>query len=308
MNKKIWSGITAVVVTTLLGTTGSTSLFSKAIASNINNDEIAKVRTSPSEEENNSSIATIYTYQIGTSAAATLYVRSIPILTFLEKPDIATTNPLDPSFQAQQIADQINQLTESERETSDITVSWEAKTKSFLLQINGQILTQIDDSIRLADSTDNLAEDALHATNRLRRLLADAPPLDSIIGMPQPEQKPQQTVAVQVKPQQNPAPKNRILKTISGLASWYGPGFHGRRTASGQRFNQYGLTAAHRSLPFGTKVKVTNIRNGRSAIVRINDRGPYSGRRIIDLSAGAARAIGMYNSGVGNVKLEILGR
>jgi rare lipoprotein A len=304
-HQKIWSGITVILVTTLLGTTGSTTLSSKAIASNNNQgEEIAKVKTSPFEEEQSNQIATVYSYKIGNSAAATLYVRSIPILTFLEKPD-TTNNSLDPSFQAQQIADKINQLTESQLENSDLTVSWEAKSKSFLLKFNGQILTHINDQIKSADSTNNLAEDALNVTNRLRRLLTDSPPLDSIAGFPN------QQIPVQLssspKPT-SPAPKTNVLKTLRGLASWYGPGFHGRRTASGQRFNQNALTAAHRSLPFGTKVRVTNVNNGRSTVVRINDRGPYSGRRIIDLSAGAARAIGLYSSGVGHVKLEVLAR
>ena len=93
----------------------------------------------------------------------------------------------------------------------------------------------------------------------------------------------------------------------SGKASWYGPGFHGRRTANGEVFNSNDLTAAHRSLPFGTKVRVTNMNNGRSVVVRINDRGPFSGGRIIDLSAGAARSINMINSGVAPVRVEVLG-
>ncbi|MBF2022509.1 MAG: septal ring lytic transglycosylase RlpA family protein [Hydrococcus sp. C42_A2020_068] len=95
---------------------------------------------------------------------------------------------------------------------------------------------------------------------------------------------------------------------MRGMASWYGPGFHGRQTANGERFNQNDLTAAHRSLPFGTKVRVTNMNNGRSVIVRINDRGPFVGGRAIDLSAAAARAIGLHRSGVGPVNLEILGQ
>src|ERR671938_1045916 len=78
-----------------------------------------------------------------------------------------------------------------------------------------------------------------------------------------------------------------------GAASWYGPGFHGRRTASGESFNANALTAAHRSLPFGTRVRVVNQRTGRSVVVRINDRGPYVGGRVIDLARGAARQIGM---------------
>ena len=79
----------------------------------------------------------------------------------------------------------------------------------------------------------------------------------------------------------------------SGMASWYGPGFQGRRTASGERFNTHALTAAHKTLPFGTRVRVVNQRNGRSVVVRINDRGPHVRGRMIDLSRAAARAIGL---------------
>ena len=93
-----------------------------------------------------------------------------------------------------------------------------------------------------------------------------------------------------------------------GKASWYGPKFHGRRTANGEIFNSNALTAAHRHLPFGTKVRVTNVRNGRSVIVRINDRGPFIKGRIIDVSAGAARKLNMIGSGIATVQLEILGR
>ena len=89
-----------------------------------------------------------------------------------------------------------------------------------------------------------------------------------------------------------------------GLASWYGPGFGGHRTASGERFNTGAYTAAHRSLPFGTRVLVTNRRNGRSVVVRINDRGPYVGGRVIDLTAASARAIGL--AGVDRVSLARL--
>ncbi len=78
-----------------------------------------------------------------------------------------------------------------------------------------------------------------------------------------------------------------------GKASWYGPGFHGRRTASGERFNTNDLTAAHKTLPFGTKVRVTNTKTGRSVVVRINDRGPYAHGRVIDLSKASARSIGI---------------
>jgi len=92
-----------------------------------------------------------------------------------------------------------------------------------------------------------------------------------------------------------------------GKASWYGPGFAGRKTANGERFNPNALTAAHRKLPFGTTVKVTNVDNGKSVVVRINDRGPYAGRRVIDLSKAAAKKIGLIESGVGVVEIRALG-
>ena len=95
-------------------------------------------------------------------------------------------------------------------------------------------------------------------------------------------------------------------KLMAGSASWYGGQFHGRKTANGERFNMHELTAAHRSLPFGTKVRVTNQKNGKSVVVRINDRGPYAGGRVIDLSRGAAQALSMVGAGVAPVKLQVL--
>ena len=92
----------------------------------------------------------------------------------------------------------------------------------------------------------------------------------------------------------------------SGVASYYGPGFHGRRTANGERFDMHAMTAAHRTLPFGTLVKVTNLSNGKSTVVRVNDRGPYVGNRVIDLSVAAAKEIGSTGSGTARVNLEVL--
>ena len=91
-----------------------------------------------------------------------------------------------------------------------------------------------------------------------------------------------------------------------GMASYYGNELAGNRTASGERFNPSLLTAAHRSLPFGSRVRVTNISNGDSVIVRINDRGPFAHGRIIDVSHAAAREIGMHRSGTARVKLALL--
>ena len=90
-----------------------------------------------------------------------------------------------------------------------------------------------------------------------------------------------------------------------GLASWYGKKYHGRRTANGEKFDMRAVSAAHRTLPFGTVVKVTNLENGRSLRVRINDRGPFVDGRIIDLSYKAAKKLGMVQDGVVRVKLVV---
>ena len=98
------------------------------------------------------------------------------------------------------------------------------------------------------------------------------------------------------------------VKPVVGTASWYGPGFHGRKTASGDRFDQDAMTAAHRNLPLGSVVRVTNLENGRKVTVEINDRGPYIRGRMIDLSRGAARRLGMVQDGTAKVRVDILSR
>jgi len=106
-----------------------------------------------------------------------------------------------------------------------------------------------------------------------------------------------------VEPSQPRAPS---ISVESGFASFYHAAFHGRLTASGETFNRYALTAAHKTLPFGTLVRVINLRNGRSVIVRVNDRGPLGKNRVIDVSPRAARELGFLAYGVTWVKLEIL--
>lgn len=146
-----------------------------------------------------------------------------------------------------------------------------------------RLLVTVDrDTVRLNGS--NSRRLALQWANNLRRALG-APPL-SLNPVPSRGDEP-------------------VVEIHTGLASWYGPGFNGNRTASGEVFNQADLTAAHRYLPFGTRVRVTNLANGQSVTVRINDRGPFVRGRIIDLSRHAAQVLGI--SGVAPVRLEILG-
>lgn len=94
----------------------------------------------------------------------------------------------------------------------------------------------------------------------------------------------------------------------NGTASWYGRQFHGRKTASGDTFDMHGLTAAHRTLPMNCYIKVTNKDNGKSVVVKVNDRGPFHGNRVVDLSYGAAKAIGITQKGTGNVIIERVDR
>ena len=107
------------------------------------------------------------------------------------------------------------------------------------------------------------------------------------------------------RPEANP-PAAQSGLARAGLASWYGPRHHGQRTASGEIFDMYRLTAAHRTLPLGTRVRITNLENRRSVVVRLTDRGPYVPGRVIDVSYAAGRSLGMLERGVAPVRLDVL--
>jgi rare lipoprotein A len=307
--------------------------------------EVVKVgEQSPqtSTSSKSETIAKIHSHTLGGRQAATLYVRNIPVLTFVGQSVAAsdgvklgqtqsnsgsTTHKLksgalnawvassaksgqssfaatnssvekadDPIARSSAIAAKLNQLHRDGMDASSITVSWEAHTKSgqstqqYVVKANQVALVSVDQSAFLSDSTQNPEQDALQVANRLRRLMGGAAPLRD----------------VQNKPSRSVQMISAGVSALTGWASWYGPGFNGNATASGEIFNQEAMTAAHRTLPFGTYVQVTNLDNGRSVVVRITDRGPFSGDRMLDLSAGAARVIGLIQSGVAPVKLDIM--
>ncbi|EDX84468.1 Rare lipoprotein A-like double-psi beta-barrel [Synechococcus sp. PCC 7335] len=265
----------------------------------------------------------VYPHDVDGRQAATLYLKDIPILTFLATEVDNLTNGIESEAAAEAVsdtevseavsvspADEVlennpilratelgTQLNPEEVEATDISVRWQEESEGFVVTLADEDLIALDSRTILADTTDDAAEDALQVTNRLRRLIGGAEPVSEIEDMPEPEP------VVEAAPAQQVA----IVSSTVGTASWYGPGFHGRRTANGESFNQYALTAAHRTLPFGTRVLVTNLYTGRQVVVRINDRGPFSGNRVIDLSAGAADQIGLTSAGVGTVQLDILG-
>ncbi len=103
-------------------------------------------------------------------------------------------------------------------------------------------------------------------------------------------------------------PSDNPSYRAEGIASWYGPDFHGRLTANGEVFDMHGISAAHPTLPIPSYARVTNLDNGRSIIVRVNDRGPYARNRLIDVSIGAATALGFYGDGLAHVRVEYVGR
>lgn len=275
-------------------------------------------------EQNENEDILVLPHAIDGRQAATLYVKDIPVLTFIGTEvsslsnassgvALAASGPVSLETAATSAGDILNASKDSDPvlratalgkkldlETVDaksISARWDEATEGFIVTLADQDLVALDSRTILADTTNDAATDAIQVTNRLRRLVGGAEPISEIEGMPEPEPEPAAVAA----PQQL-----AIASTTTGSASWYGPGFDGRLSASGEVFNQYDLTAAHRTLPFGTRVLVTNMYTGQQVVVRINDRGPYSGDRIIDLSAGAAEQIGLISSGVGTVQLDVL--
>ena len=103
-------------------------------------------------------------------------------------------------------------------------------------------------------------------------------------------------------------PTDNPTYRAEGIASWYGPDFHGRLTANGERFDMHGISAAHSTMPLPSYARVTNLDNGRSIIVRVNNRGPFAHNRIVDLSIGTAKALDFYREGTAPVRVEYVGR
>lgn len=304
-------------------------------------------------------IARIYTHKLDGKNAATVYVRGIPVVTYIEsegenKPDSrvpsdssATANTSktksedksdikgftkknsssfklpsnvgsepsnktsksdrdtsaelltspDPIERATATAAMINQLSRDGLDANTIVPVW--KNGDYVINLGDRATLKFDQHSVVPDSLKNQTEDVLGSANLLRRLLGGANPVSEVLNAPKP------------KVVTNSAFGNissQIVGVMSGMASWYGPGFDGNYSASGEVFNANELTAAHPSLPFGTLVRVVNMDNNQAVVVRINDRGPYAEGRIIDISTAAANVIGLIASGVAPVRLEVLSK
>ena len=365
--RKLW--IAVALSTTIAGTpsivrseTTRGEANSSQSLSTSNVIKVGKYQYQRARPTSNSVIAKVHTHELEGRQAATLFVKNIPVVTFLgstsannsetkmgvvarnnraglhlsaknKSAKVADTgnqilpNSNGPVTRAGVLAASLNQLNQGKVDANNITVSWKGDSKpsiasesgipeSYVIKINDAELVEINKDTRLPDKTKDPAQDALQVTNRLRRLVGQAPPLKAIENLPVVNEltaKESGKVLIahhtsKTRGRRGYSLIRRVGGLFRGIASFYGYDFSGNKTASGERFNPEGMTAAHRTLPFGTRVRVTNPRNGRSVIVRINDRGPFIRGRVIDLSYGAARVLGIISRGIAPVRIQVLGR
>ncbi|MCJ2542157.1 septal ring lytic transglycosylase RlpA family protein [Thermostichus vulcanus] len=252
------------------------------------------------QQQTSQPISTLYDYQMDGQQVVTVYVRDLPVVSFVEQPEL--DNPLE---RATSLVAQLNQIAQGSLKDTTITLDWadpkpteqESGVPLYAIHVNEEELLRIDEGVLLVDSQ-RPVDTAVLAVNRLRRLLLDAPPIQA----PALPQSPTLTATARqpkTGAQQEPVPApTRVVGPVEeGIASWYD--LHKTR---------HEMTAAHPTLPFGTEVRVTNVENGRQAIVRINDRGPFIPGRIIDVSIRAAEVLGMVRSGIAPVRVEVVQR
>ncbi len=360
---------TSVVALTIISSLASHSVQAQtgsqleAQSANVSNPlsnslKVGETRSQSLTKTKDYAIASIHTHKLNGKNAATVYVRGIPVVTYIEseessklssenvqsdssslsKPKSETkgetkknsesvklpstsVNNLQPSNlnnsakssddssenllssanpveRATAAAALINQLNRDGIDANKIIPAW--KDGNYVINLGDRAALKFDQQAVFPDSLQNQTQDVLESANLLRRLLGGASPITEVSNSPNSKLLSKSTF--------NPALSSRIVGVMSGMASWYGPGFDGNYSASGEVFKSSELTAAHLSLPFGTLVRVVNMDNGQSVVVRINDRGPYAHGRVIDISTAAANVIGLISSGVAPVRLEVLSK
>ena len=324
-----------------------------------NTIKIGETRSQSLTRNQGDAVARIHTHKLNGKNAATVYVRGIPVVTYIESEQSSSesnssnssnlsknkgetkgetkgdtkgetkksselvklssnnsssltskssksstdsseyllTSP-NPVERATAAAAMINQLNRDGLDASQIIPAW--KNGNYVIKFGDRATLKFDGQAMFPETQANKSEGVLESANLLRRLLGGATPVSEVANAPKTA-LPKGTVFA-------PALNSQIVGVMSGMASWYGPGFDGNYSASGEVFNANDLTAAHPNLPFGTLVRVVNMDNGQSVVVRINDRGPYAHGRVIDVSTAAANVIGLISSGVAPVRLEVLSR
>ena len=310
--------------------------------------KVGETRSQSLSRTQDDAIAKIHTHKIDGKNAATVYVRGIPVVTYIESEEsakstsdhtqsdvskskgdpkgeikknsesvklpsnhlnsslnksvspaksaddssenlLASSNPIERATAAAAL---INQLNRDGLDANQIIPAW--KNGNYVIKLGDRATIKFDQQAVFSESLQNNTQDVLDSANLLRRLFGGANPLSEVVDSPSKFAAKSRVLT------------NSIVGVMSGMASWYGPGFDGNYSASGEIFNASDLTAAHLTLPFGTLVRVVNMDNNQSVVVRINDRGPYLHDRVIDISTAAANMIGLISSGVAPVRLEVL--
>ncbi len=211
-----------------------------------------------------------------------VYLGQLPLLS------VATGD--EPALErASQISGRVNQLNWDRVSADTIRVAFDGRRYRVIAGEDDTVVT-IDAAIRLS-RTDDISDraTAFQIANRLRRFFGGVPALIDINGPSILE-----NIGVSVS------------RAFQGLASWYGGSFLGRRTSSGLVLTTSSLFAAHRALPFGTNLRVTNLSNGKQVLVQVQDRGPFHGNRVLDLSPRAANLLGMVGAGIARVRVEVV--
>ncbi len=248
-------------------------------------------------------MSTLHRHEMDGSEVVTVYLKDLPIVSFMDHPQAE-----DPLARASRLVSRLNLLSGSLSTDDDITLDRAETASRYKVSLNEDPLLIVDEGILAMNTQQTQAQVALLAANRLRRLLLSAPPIvpSPSLDTESSESKtlPLKDPAIQADSSINPSvnltdtrPTMVAAQTITekGYASWYHP----------HAWNK-GLTAAHPTLPFGTKVEVTNLATGEQAVVEINERGPFLPGRIIDVSYGAARALNMLRAGVIPVRIKVL--
>lgn len=327
-----------------------------------NSLKVGETRSQSLTRTKDDAIARIHTHKLNGKNAATVYVRGIPVVTYIESEESAksgsennasaslktkgetkgetksepkgetkknsesvklpttstnleSSNSVSPSKSSDDSSESlltssnpierataaaalINQLNRDGLDANKIIPAW--KNGNYVIKLGDRGMLKFDQQAVFPESLQNQTQDVLESANLLRRLLGGAEPVLEVVNAPKPK--------LAARSSTNPALNSQIVGVMSGMASWYGPGFDGNYSASGEIFNASELTAAHLTLPFGTLVRVVNMDNNQSVVVRINDRGPYMHDRVIDISTAAANVIGLISSGVAPVRLEVLSK
>ncbi len=247
-------------------------------------------------------------------AAATVFLRGLPVITYLGpvttgdvQSDVKVAHPVErlktesktgepetlaglaavpnPTERAAIAAATLTEFVRSGLAAETVEAVWQ--NGGFWIRLGDRAQFVLEDGVQLPNTTGDREQDALQMANLLRRLLGNAAPLARVTHAPL-------RAAVPARPR----------RVFWALASWYGPGLYGRPTATGRLLTRNSFHAAHPYLPLGTTIRITHA--GRSTVLRVEDRGPFHGNRLLDITEAAARALGMLSAGLATVRVEVL--